>query len=100
MAGHKSASSTHPQENRLEVLSKEAGAAIVHQAEAFGDLIVPMIMMAEASLQSPQERLVWWAGLMSYLGGLAASGLGAEALFAVSAMTEKLVKQTIDQRAH
>ncbi len=35
---------------------------------------------------------------MAHLGGLAAYGLGNEALYAVAAMTEKLVNRTIAEK--
>jgi hypothetical protein len=48
-----------------------------------------------------EERLVFWAGFMAYLGGLAASGLGNEALYAISAMTEKLTNRVlVEKTAH
>ncbi len=79
-------------------LPTEQARLIIEQAEQLGAYMVPIIMLCESQLASPQERLVWWAGLMAYLGGLASSGLGAEALYAISAMTEKLTNRTIAEK--
>jgi hypothetical protein len=79
-------------------LPTEQARLIIEQAEQLGAYMVPMITLCESQLTGPQERLVFWAGLMAYLGGLAASGLGSEAVYAVSAMTEKLTSRVAAEK--
>jgi hypothetical protein len=79
-------------------LPTERAQAIIAEAEYFSALLMPMIATVESQLAGPQERLVWWAALMACLGGFAASGLGSEAVYAVSAMTEKLTSRVAAEK--
>lgn len=79
-----------------EADSKNAMAS----AEHFGAQLLPAIKWHEEQLGTEEEKLLWWATFLGYLGGLCGASLGAGALQAIEQITKNNTARLLSEKAH
>ena len=77
---------TNQQKKRAIALGQQDGHGLI------GDIKERVL-----AFDSEDEKLLWWAAFMGYMGGICAAELGNEALSAIQAMTAKTTAHVIQQ---
>ena len=81
-------------------MSEQRAKIAMDLAEHDGNTIVAHIKSRVQSFETEEEKIIWWASFMAYLGGLCAAELGSGALSAIKNMTADMAKRVVEEQAH
>lgn len=68
--------------------------------QEFGAGLLPSIRFAEDQLIDDEHKLLWWAAVFGYLGGICAASIGPQSNEAIQAMTLKTTGRVLNEKSH
>ena len=80
---------TQQQSDRALALGQHDGAGLVEDIKA-------RVM----TFDTEEEKLLWWAAFMGYMGGICAAELGSGALEAIQQMTAQMTARVIQEHTN
>lgn len=84
----------------MATISTEDAAPVIKVAQELGRSLLPVIASFEVAFQTQEEKVIFWSAFMAYLGGMAAAGIGPDALTAVAQMTHRLTSIALNEHSH
>lgn len=70
------------------------GLELIRISNEFADRLIPAIKESESECNTDMERLFWWQGFVSYVGGMISARIGHEAMVDIFAATIKASGRT------
>lgn len=84
----------------MSELTKQQSERALALGQHDGHGLVEDIKARVLTFDTEEEKLLWWAAFMGYMGGLCAAELGSGALEAIQQMTAKSTVRVIQERTN
>lgn len=81
-------------------LTKQQSARAIALGEHDGHGLLGDIKDRVQGFDTEDEKLLWWAAFMGYLGGICAAELGTGALQAIQQMTAKTTRRVLTEHTN
>lgn len=79
--------------------TKEGSQALA-DGESFGRQLIPVIKFAERGIVDEHDKLLWWAGFLGALSGIAAASIGEPAMQVLGDVFSPTVRKLLDENTH
>lgn len=84
----------------MTTLSKQQSDIAIALGQQDGSGLIDDIKQRVRGFGTDEEKLLWWASFMGYMGGICGAELGPGALEAIQQMTAKTTGQLLQQKAN
>lgn len=73
---------------------------VMADGESFGRQLIPVIKFAENGIVDEHDRLLWWAGFLGALSGIAGASIGEPALKVLNDAFAPTIRKLVDENSH